>query len=392
MPKLCVISAGGVDAERDVLAVASPVSVSVVPLTVGVTAALAAAGSAKAATPAAIASAAMREERFGFSASCQRRRRQPAQARRGSPARPSCRRAARPGAALTSAPRGDRGAHRRRPRARSRAGSRRRSGRPEITSLRYSGRGVLERDHLVVGRGRSKRPIEVELDADDLEDRDRHDARVGLRRRRRRCRPRPRPGRPRSATGRAAGRSNSATSPAAKIVRVVGAHAVVDEHAAVDPQPRLAGELDVGLDARGDEQDVRRRCVRPSAEVDAAQAAVGVDRLGLGLDARSPGRGLRGSCAGSRPRGRRAGACSRRSRALEHGGLQAELVQRVGRLEAEQAAAGDDAALRAAWRWANARSADRVVGRAQHAGPGRRRSPRSAGTKLREPVARISRS
>ena len=65
--------------------------------------------------------------------------------------------------------------------------------------------------------------------------------------------------------------------------RVVGAHAVVDDHAAVDPQPRVLGQVDVGLDARGDEQDLGLEPA-PVAQVDGAQAAVGVDEVDLGVE------------------------------------------------------------------------------------------------------------
>ena len=106
---------------------------------------------------------------------------------------------------------------------------------------------------------------------------------------------------------------------------------------------------------------------RPSLSVHGAQAPVGVDRLGLGLHhelepepfevvAQDLGR------AGVEL------AAQQPVRALQHDGLEAELVQRVRGLEAEQAAAGDaprggSRALR------EGAQADRVLGRAQDRGP-----------------------
>ena len=142
---------------------------------------------------------------------------------------------------------------------------------------------VLERDHLVVRRGALEAADRGQLDADDLEDRDRHDALVGLLAaggvvgRDLGLRDRGRP------QARAAGRSNSATSPAASIAGSSVRIRVVDEHAALDPQPRVAGELDVGLDAGGDEQDVRlelrpslrsRPRRRPLASTDSTSASI----------------------------------------------------------------------------------------------------------------------
>ena len=106
--------------------------------------------------------------------------------------------------------------------------------------------------------------------------------------------------------------------------------------------PASRGELDVGPDPAA----TSRICAssrRPSVEVTPRRRPLASTRLGLGLDQElepEPFQVVAQDLGGARVEL----AAEQAGGALEHDGLQAELVQRVRRLEAEQAAAGDDRA------------------------------------------------
>ena len=224
---------------------------------------------------------------------------------------------------------------------------------------------VLEGDHLL------RRPLGLEaadrgqLDPDDLEDRHGDRAAVGLLLAERAARRdlglldrgRPQPVHEPAVLGDVPGREDR---------RVARGHHVVDEHAAADVEPRLGGELGVRRDPRAHEQQVggQRAAV---AQQHLAEPLVAERRRGLrARDDAHPQplevaaqelRGARVELAPQQPVG-----------ALEDRGVQAELVQRVARLEPEQAAARDQR-LAAPLALGEGADRERVLGRAHDERP-----------------------
>ena len=153
---------------------------------------------------------------------------------------------------------------------------------------------------------------------------------------------------------------------------VLGAHALVDQHAAVDGEARGAGQLGVGRDAGGDEEHVGLDTA-PVRQVRHAHATVALQRGRVGARQQLQPQPLQIALQ-QRRRARVELPPQKPVSALEHGRAQPELVQRVGGLQPEQAAARHDRAARPVALGERAQ-AERVVGGAQHERP-RRAEPR----------------
>ena len=150
--------------------------------------------------------------------------------------------------------------------------------------------------------------------------------------------------------------------------RVVGAHAVVDEHAAVDPQLRVAGELDVRLDARRDEQDLRLRCCGRRCRCTARRRPLASTRLDLGLEQDLEPEPFEVVAQDARPRARRAGGAAGDRERSSTTVLSPSLCSAYAASRPSRPPPATTRAARAT-RWAKARRRDRVGGRAQDAGP-----------------------